>query len=566
MAGILSYFQDPGAAGGLGLATGLLQAGGPSRMPVSFGQALSTGLLQGTNMQEAARRANMNADLLNAQTRHLVNTDDLLRVQIENAVRNQAIVNSILGRYSGGGQQPTGQPQAQVGVSDQSAGAVGAPWAASSVNPQPQQGAPGPTGQGGEFPFSPMDLAALKMAGIDLTGVANYAKPFSGRAGAPIWGIGPDGKPQIQGYAPKLGEGMGLDQSGNVTVTPGYSAARQAINSIPNPSAPMQTVQVSNQRQLQLTQPEYLAYTGSGGKVLPSRYAPLSRELPGVQFQDAGGATGAPTGQMPPAFGRPVETPAQRTSANDARLRILSAEIADQETRGAVDPALRREYQRAGGPPADTGDVGVLGATQSQAQQVAQAGQTAESAGYGKQLSDYAGGVIQDAAKAAVANRYLDNMELAAKDINLGKLAPAQSAMTQWAQAFGVELPEEAKKSAGSIQALTSMAIKMAGTATRQSDAQPSQLQYFKILESMPNEQRTADGFRKIVAYLRDANNYSIAKAQALQQWRSAHQGSANGFEAQWPAQAARIPFVWNQAEPAPRPARYNPATGKIER
>jgi len=193
-------------------------------------------------------------------------------------------------------------------------------------------------------------------------------------------------------------------------------------------------------------------------------------------------------------------------------------------------------------------------------------GQAAEQKQYGKQLADYAGAVVNDAAKAAVANRYLDNMQLAARDINLGKLAPAQSAMTQWAQAFGIELPEEAKKSAGSIQALTSMAIKMAGTATRQSDAQPSQLQYFKILESMPNEQRTADGFQKIVAYLRDANNYSIAKAQALQQWQSDHQGSASGFEAQWPAQAARIPFVWNQAQTAPRPARYNPATGKIER
>jgi hypothetical protein len=91
------------------------------------------------------------------------------------------------------------------------------------------------------------------------------------------------------------------------------------------------------------------------------------------------------------------------------------------------------------------------------------------------------------------------------------------------------------------------MAIKMAGQATRQSDAQPSQLQYFKMLESMPDIGRTPDGFNKIVAYLRDANNYNVAKLQNLEQWRNAHQGSADGFEAAWPAMADKLPFVWNQ-------------------
>lgn len=186
-------------------------------------------------------------------------------------------------------------------------------------------------------------------------------------------------------------------------------------------------------------------------------------------------------------------------------------------------------------------------------------GAAAEQRKYGEQVADYAGKIQSDAANAAVANRYLDNMQLAAKDIRLGKLAPAQSSLTQWAQAAGIPVSKSDMQQAGSIQALTSMAIKMAGTATRQSDAQPSQLQYFKILESMPNEQRTADGFEKIVAYLRDANNYSIAKQQHLQQWRNSHQGSADGFEAAWPKMAEQIPFVWNQQTSAAPKVQANP-------
>jgi hypothetical protein len=172
----------------------------------------------------------------------------------------------------------------------------------------------------------------------------------------------------------------------------------------------------------------------------------------------------------------------------------------------------------------------------------------------GQGLGKYTSTVMEDAAKASVSNRYLDNMVAAAQDFTPGKLTPIQSNLIQWAQAAGVPVSEEDKRSAGSIQALTSMAIKMAGTATRQADAQPSQLQYFKILESMPNEARTPEGFQKIVAYLRDTNNYSVFKHEQLTKWRQEHEGSAEGFEAQWPTMAKTLPLVWNQKQPTRAP------------
>lgn len=211
------------------------------------------------------------------------------------------------------------------------------------------------------------------------------------------------------------------------------------------------------------------------------------------------------------------------------------------------------EFQRTGQPPARLGGAprgGVGGGGRGLGVSPGSAAQ-AEAKETGKELGQYTSKVQGDAANAAVSNRYLDTMEMAARDFTPGKLAPMQSSLIQWAQSMNLPLSEDDKKAAGSMQALASMAIKMAGQATRQADAQPSQLQYFKILESMPTEARTADGFNKIVAYLRDANNYSIAKQQNLQQWRQSHGGSAEGFEAAWPTMAQKLPFVWNQGQRA---------------
>ena len=52
---------------------------------------------------------------------------------------------------------------------------------------------------------------------------------------------------------------------------------------------------------------------------------------------------------------------------------------------------------------------------------------------------------------------------------------------------------------------------------------------------------------------MRDLNNMKILKAERMQQWRDAHAGSVDGFEASWldsvkadkPIDPAR-PFVWN--------------------
>ena len=53
------YLDDPRTHGILNLAAGLLQAGGPSRTPVGFGQALGMGMQQGLSGYQQAQQAQM---------------------------------------------------------------------------------------------------------------------------------------------------------------------------------------------------------------------------------------------------------------------------------------------------------------------------------------------------------------------------------------------------------------------------------------------------------------------------------------------------------------------------
>lgn len=279
-------------------------------------------------------------------------------------------------------------------------------------------------------------------------------------------------------------------------------------------------------------------------------------------------------GNAPVAQGTPKLDVGTGLSALGKLVRERDALPPDSPMREAYDKAIEAEKAGPSGRPyyqfltdesghilagnARTGEVGQpRGAGVPISSIKGPAGQKAvgEAHQTGEAMGKYTGSVQEDAAKSAVSNRYLDNMDTAAQNFNPGKLTAMQSSLIQWAQSMGVPVTEEDKKAAGSIQALTSMAIRMAGTATRQSDAQPSQLQYFKILESMPNEARSPEGFRQIMAYLRDTNNYNIIKHEKLTQWRAAHGGSAEGFEAEWPKMAAQVPLVWNQ----PGQGRYQP-------
>lgn len=109
--GLLDFYQNPSEQGMLGLSAGLLQAGGPQRFPVSFGQALSGGLLQGSQMQAAAKRAELDAALINAHTQHFMSQSDALKQKTAMAQAIPGVLNQWSQMNSPLGQATTPTPQ-----------------------------------------------------------------------------------------------------------------------------------------------------------------------------------------------------------------------------------------------------------------------------------------------------------------------------------------------------------------------------------------------------------------------------------------------------------------------
>jgi hypothetical protein len=127
MAGILEYFSNPANQGLLNLSAGLLQAGGPSPTPVSFGQALGQGLQQGVRGMQSAQMAQMQQKKLEQEAKLLDLHGKLYGAQAgktEAETARQARLAAIMG---GAMDAPATMP---AGLTKTSAAAVGAPWAA----------------------------------------------------------------------------------------------------------------------------------------------------------------------------------------------------------------------------------------------------------------------------------------------------------------------------------------------------------------------------------------------------------------------------------------------------
>lgn len=125
--------DDPKTMGILALASGLLQAGGPSRTPVPFGTALGQGFTNSMNTMNQMKQAAMQQELLRQHAALYGIQGDKLKEDID----RQRKLAGIMGESA-----PQPIQLAQNGVSDSSATSMGAPWAAASTLPQPQTASP----------------------------------------------------------------------------------------------------------------------------------------------------------------------------------------------------------------------------------------------------------------------------------------------------------------------------------------------------------------------------------------------------------------------------------------
>lgn len=124
IAGLLSTsgMQDPQSDGLMGLASGLLAAGGPSKMPIGFGQALANGMDQFSKQQQQALAMN-----------HALQQNKLAQIQAAQQIQNNALVQQAL-------MQRLAPPAVAAGPAPQPPGAGAPPAAAGSGQPGAQPG------------------------------------------------------------------------------------------------------------------------------------------------------------------------------------------------------------------------------------------------------------------------------------------------------------------------------------------------------------------------------------------------------------------------------------------
>lgn len=247
--------------------------------------------------------------------------------------------------------------------------------------------APGPAGaspRGGFGAGIPKEIMALMVSGdSELVGLGKSLleanKGIAQRPGAPV--VNPFTGEVIAQPTPSVPNGVQLNVGGpggtSAAPVPGFSGAMEGIHSIPNPSAPPIKLPTSGGQTIELTQPEYVQWQRT--KQLPARFG------------------GQPQPQVPQAApaaspaGFPRETQQELVQSGNGSLGILNAE-AKKFTDGGqpVPPDLAQEIanatKRAGGqypanapkPPSTSSGLtpqglGVVGATQTQEDQIRQA-------------------------------------------------------------------------------------------------------------------------------------------------------------------------------------------------
>jgi hypothetical protein len=224
--GILDSFNDPSTIGLLSAASGLLSASGPSRVPVSLGQALGTGIMSGIQGYQVANK--------------LADDDAMKRLQMASLAqkfkREQQLQDFISNRLgfgiqSQGDQQPPSYGDG--GLSQEALSGGGAQQAMPSANTGMQSSTASPLNgqqqgvlpskrQSGAFPFTMNEIAALSVLGApgakELFDISKYANDGIKRdAGA--YYVNPMTGQTV--YMPKVPEGATMTTDGRIVGIPG---------------------------------------------------------------------------------------------------------------------------------------------------------------------------------------------------------------------------------------------------------------------------------------------------------------------------------------------------------
>lgn len=338
---------DPRYAGLLAAGFGMLNASGPSRMPVSLGQAIGQGGQSGLGAYQSAMQLKIMDDYRRAQEAHLkAQTDDLVRKGdlSEQLLREVGLLPPKAGAPAapGGGllaPQVAPQPQ-QPGLLNAGAQPEGASPGGGSLVPPAAPMANSPLSNLPTYARQAMGLNAA-IPGAGLGGIVMQANtPIAGREGG-LYDVGPDGKRHLsEGFVE--GEETRLRLKNRVE-------NENAVVEVKMPDG--STRRMTKAQELELTRPENTAQLLSQEDrgVIENdmrrsglKSANVSMQYPGALVK---GAIGDPGGFT---AGQTTFSAAQasRRGAEDAKAESTAFDEAKAATQGKSDITALRQYSQ----------------------------------------------------------------------------------------------------------------------------------------------------------------------------------------------------------------------------
>ena len=535
MVGVLDWVQNPANQGLLSLAAGLMQAGGPQRMPTSFGQALGQGANAGMDRYNSVQGQQLQRQLTDAQIKQL-----LFSQQMEKSALGMGDATPPTGVLASGGAP---------------SGALAAPPAAPSGGygsppPQPMGQSPQPQASGNDGPNkdwlrasvinkyfpgyatlygaanSPTDLqktiAAINNPNTPPEVKAelqknlqkqNYIAPIGGtRPGVPI--RDPMNPGQI------ISENPSIPPNTNVTRNPDGSVASVTPQPGANEAVAAQAAATTAATEGVKSQFDLVpGMTDNSGRPV---YRPKSSVLP---QQGAAGVTS----------GTPVITAPDEKTAQEW-MKTFESKGVPVNIKVAAESALKA--------PGRIPTSAVIG--QSTGEKAAQE--------ENEKILAAEGGKLRESANLAVDTNYnLQNMLKAANTLPTGKYTDFRMGVKASLQGI---LPDSmtSEKDLSNItdyQEFKKYSIKLGFDQARKMGARESTQIVEMSISSNPNPELVKPAIVALGHGLIAQNDYVIAKAKAQDQWQKANNGTLQGFNSDWQSKADPRAFAVKYMTPA---------------
>ena len=168
----------------------------------------------------------------------------------------------------------------------------------------------------------------------------------------------------------------------------------------------------------------------------------------------------------------------------------------------------------------------------------------------GKALEELGAEVETNANNAVQNNALIDQMRNESASWQMGKFADFKNDALAYLQGFGKTFNLDTSgidQRVGDFQAFNKNGMELVRQAVRSTSSRAAVQEFTMIQQALPNAEMSQQGFGQIADQLQSFNDFHIAKQQAAQLWRQGHNGTLDGFNADWNAKMSPSAFLMHR-------------------